>query len=43
MNIEVLQEEAMLSASVSLSSMLQRPDQLEKVKANFLDCFSKKP
>nr|CAG4639889.1 EOG090X03GO [Daphnia pulex]SVE84774.1 EOG090X03GO [Daphnia pulex] len=32
MNIEVLQEEAMLSASVSLSSMLQRPDQLEKVE-----------
>nr|SVE76290.1 EOG090X03GO [Daphnia longispina] len=32
MNIELLQEEAILSASISLSSMLQRPDQLEKVE-----------
>ncbi|XP_057373796.1 exocyst complex component 3-like [Daphnia carinata] len=32
MNIELLQEEAMASAAVSLSAMLQRPDQLEKVE-----------
>nr|CAG4649196.1 EOG090X03GO [Scapholeberis mucronata]SVE93521.1 EOG090X03GO [Scapholeberis mucronata] len=32
MNVELLQEEAILAASLSLSSMLQRPDQLEKVE-----------
>lgn len=39
MNIELLQEEAMASASVSLSAMLQRPDQLEKVKNNYCSLF----
>lgn len=39
MNIELLQEEAMASAAVSLSAMLQRPDQLEKVKNNLCYTF----